>query len=39
MLWKGWHNGEDKVVNVYANEGVIDNVFMKGLNYAIDISK
>lgn len=32
-------NGEDKVINVYANEGVIDNSFMKGLNYAIDISK
>lgn len=32
-------NGEDKVINVYANEGVIDNGFMKGLNYAIDISK
>lgn len=32
-------NGEDKVINVYANEGVIDNGFMKGLNYAVDISK
>ena len=32
-------NGEDKVVNVYANEGVLDKGFMKGLNYAIDISK
>lgn len=32
-------NGENKVVNVYANEGVIDNGFMKGLNYAVDISK
>ena len=32
-------NGEDKVVNVYANEGVFDKGFMKGLNYAIDISK
>lgn len=32
-------NGEDKVINVYANSGVIDNGFMKGLNYAIDISK
>lgn len=32
-------NGEDKVVNVYANEGVIDKSFMKALNYAIDISK
>lgn len=32
-------NGEDKVINVYANEGIIDKGFMKGLNYAIDISK
>ena len=32
-------NGEEKVVNVYANEGVIDNTFMKALNYAVDISK
>lgn len=32
-------NSEDKVINVYANEGVIDKSFMKGLNYAIDISK
>lgn len=32
-------NGEDKVINVYANEGVLDKGFMKGLNYAIDISK
>ena len=32
-------NGEEKVVNVYANEGVIDKSFMKGLNYAVDISK
>ena len=32
-------NGEDKVVNVYANEGVLDKGFMKGLNYAVDISK
>ena len=32
-------NGEDKVVNVYANEGVFDKGFMKGLNYAVDISK
>lgn len=32
-------NGEDKVVNVYANAGVIDKSFMKALNYAIDISK
>lgn len=32
-------NGEDKVVNVYANEGVFDKGFMKGLNYAMDISK
>ena len=32
-------NGEEKVVNVYANEGVIDNSFMKALNYAVDISK
>jgi len=32
-------DGEDKVINVYANEGVIDNGFMKGLNYAVDISK
>lgn len=33
------NNGEDKVVNVYANAGVIDKSFMKALNYAIDISK
>ncbi len=32
-------NGEDKVINVYANEGIIDNGFMKGLNYAVNISK
>lgn len=32
-------NGEDKVVNVYANEGVFDKGFMKGLNYAMDMSK
>lgn len=32
-------NGEDKVINVYANAGVIDKSFMKALNYAIDISK
>ncbi len=32
-------DGEDKVVNVYANEGVLDKSFMKGLNYAVDISK
>lgn len=32
-------NGEEKVVNVYANEGVLDKGFMKGLNYAVDISK
>ena len=32
-------NNEDKVINVYANEGVIDNQFMKSLNYAVNISK
>ncbi len=32
-------NGEDKVINVYANSGIIDNTFMKALNYAIDMSK
>lgn len=32
-------NSEDKVVNVYANEGVFDKGFMKGLNYAMDMSK
>lgn len=32
-------NGEEKVVNIYANEGVIDNTFMKALDYAINISK
>lgn len=32
-------NNEDKVINVYANSGVIDKSFLKGLNYAIDISK
>ena len=32
-------NNEDKVISVYANEGIIDNGFMKGLNYAIDMSK
>ena len=32
-------NAEDKVINVYANAGVIDKIFLKGLNYAIDISK
>lgn len=32
-------NGEDKVINVYANSGILSNGFMKGLNYAIDSSK
>lgn len=32
-------NGEDKVINVYANEGILHNDFMKGLNNAIDMSK
>ncbi|MBS7020395.1 MAG: hypothetical protein KH135_00785 [Firmicutes bacterium] len=32
-------NGEDKVINVYANSGIIDNTFMNALNYAIDMSK
>ena len=32
-------NNEDKVINVYANDGVIDNQFMKSLNYAVNISK
>lgn len=32
-------NEEEKVINIYANEGVLDNGFMKGLNYAIDMSK
>ncbi len=32
-------NNEDKVINVYANEGIIDNQFMKSLNYAVNISK
>lgn len=31
-------SGEDKVINVYANSGIIDNTFMKALNYAIDMS-
>lgn len=32
-------NGENKVINVYANSGIIDNTFMKAINYAIDMSK
>lgn len=32
-------NEEEKVINVYANEGIIDSGFIKGLNYAIDMSK
>lgn len=32
-------NGEDKVINVYANVGVLNKGFMRALNYAIDMSK
>ena len=32
-------NDEDKVINLYANSGILDSGFMKGLNYAIDSSK
>lgn len=32
-------NGEDKIINVYANMGVISGGFIKGLNNAIELSK
>lgn len=32
-------NGEDKVISLYANEGVIDKNFLKGVNKAIEMSK
>lgn len=32
-------NNEDKVISLYANEGIIDKNFLKGVNRAIDMSK
>lgn len=32
-------NGEDKVINVYANAGILNKGFMKCLNYAVNVSK